>query len=197
MTVVAVSEVSICSEALNYLGDDAILDITENTPRARLCNRMFWPTRDEVLQEMKPSFARRRVKLTLSSASPNHEYANAHLLPADYLAMFSTDIPKRIHQGSKKPWTVEDGKLLSDESTVNIVYVYRNVNPQSWSQLFNEALKWKMAWKLAHPITGLTSKANEARENYDDALEKASSLDGAEDPSEVFDYDGLVTVRLG
>lgn len=185
-----VTEVSICSNALAKLGEDAITALTDNTVRARLCNRLYEPTRDAVLRDHIWNFALKRQELAQDSDEPAWGYSYSYTLPSDCLRVIKTDLDE-----DKLEWKVEGRAILTDESSCSILFVKRETDPQQFDVLFTDCLQARLAFELCHGITGKQSLASEKWQEYNDKLRRAKGVDGQEGTTEIIESSELSDAR--
>src|SRR5690606_7797987 len=108
--------VSICNMALGELGINAITSLDQATADARLCNRFYEQTRDEVLRAHPWNFAIKRVNLSAISTAPVFGWLYQYQLPSDYLRLIQLNGWEEDEQADR--WEIEADKLLTDETTV-------------------------------------------------------------------------------
>ena len=78
------SVVDICNSALNMLGGNTIISLTETSKNARLCNQRYELVRDAVFREHPWNCLQKRVELAQDTVAPSFEFSSAYTLPADY-----------------------------------------------------------------------------------------------------------------
>ncbi len=183
--------VSICSNALVKLGDDPITSLTDNTVRARHCNRLYTPTRQAVLRDAVWTDSRKRARLAQLSTAPEWEYAYAYSLPADYIRMVKTSL-----DDDKTPYQVEGRTLLTDASEVLVLYIFDNDDVASYDAGHVDALTARMAYELAEPITGKKSSGDRAAAEYEVKKRDAKAVDAQEDSQETYTDSTLTDVRF-
>ena len=189
-----VSEVSICSNALTYIGQDEIMSLTDDTSkRAKTCNRLYARTRNSLLQEHPWNFAIARASLGLIATPITSEFTNNFQLPLDFLQMLAIS-PKPT---SEIDYRIEGKVILSDEATLSIKYVKEVTDPTIFSSTFVTALEYRLAMLMAIPLTGDSSRAAEMQSLYNDALGISKNLDSKEDPVETYQCDDILQARGG
>ena len=150
----SISEVSICNTALAKVGAKTITLLTDNSKEARLCNDLYPKARDFMLSYYHPSFARKRVQLTVDGTAPAWGFTFRYALPADYLALLFTE-DEDIY-----PRQIENGYILiNKDDDLNIIYIYRVTATTLFTAEFDEALAFYLASQLAEPLTQNTKKA--------------------------------------
>lgn len=148
------SPVYICSAALNKLGADAIVSLSDNSRRAVICNRMWPVVRDAVLASRNWGVTFARQALTKDNDAPVFDYLARFRLPSDLFLLLSTDLP----EGARH--TIEGDFLVCDYDTVNVLYIKDTSDSNTYGPLLTEALIAQMAAEIAYAITG--SQAIEA-----------------------------------
>lgn len=188
------SIVEICNGALLLLGDETISDLKESGTRARLCANLYDSSRDAVLR-MHPwnCAVRRQADLAPDSAPPAYGYGSQFTLSNDCLRLLSVEGGRG---DSLKDYRLEGRKILCDESTINIRYVYRNENISEYDALLVDALQAYLAFKFAWPVTKSASVKKEMGELFTNIYRLAKSVDSLEEPFEAFgDSSPLIDVR--
>lgn len=160
----ATSDTEICNLALAHLGDsNGIGSLTEASAAARACNLFYEQTRDEVLQEMQPTWARRTAALGLVTdftSDDYYEYAYAYRYPADALGVVGVQngVSRFARTTTRVPWKIQsddDGRLLyMDQADAIVEYVVRITDPSRYPPDFTQALALKLSAYLAPSLTG-------------------------------------------
>ena len=150
--------VEIANTALAYLGVAPITSLSDNSTQAQLADRFYDVTRDEVLAARPWTFALKRA--TLAATATGGEWAYSHALPSDFLRAVqinNDEIETIAHK-----FALEGNAILSNNSTVTLVYVARITTIALYSPLFVEALSLKLAAKFAGPLTAGQQNNNAA-----------------------------------
>lgn len=184
------TSVSICSNALVKLGDDPITSLSDNTNRARHCNRLFEPARQAVLRDAPWNDSTTRARLAQSSDAPEWEFDYKYALPSNYMRMLKTSLDE-----DDLEYKIEGRYLLTDETEVYITYVYDNADVASYDPLHVEALTAKMAYELANAITAKVSLSDRMEKEYVGKISIAKAVDGQEGSQDTNDYSPLTDVR--
>ena len=187
----AISDVSICNTALITLGEDPIASFDDDVKAARLCNSIYEDTRDAVLRDAKWNFALERVELALLTTTPEFEFSNQFQLPADCIRVVYTD-------DDLAPYRIEGNKLLTDSSSVKILYVKQVTDPVQFDTTFRAALSARLAMEMAIPLTDSESRFQTAAKLYEEKISIARGMDAQENGSiEVFEADEWINARGG
>lgn len=158
------TETHICNMALGLLGESRILALTDTDATARACALWYESTRDAVLRSHKWNFARKHAVLSRLDARPLFTWQYAFALPADFLRVYEVNDSE---EGLDDPWVIEGDKLLSDCDVINLVYVYRMMDASKFDPLFQEALSYKLAEKLATTLRGSSSQVVDFTTQYE------------------------------
>ena len=184
-----VSDVSICSNALGYLGAQPITSLTDDpSERAKICNRVYATTRNALLQEHPWNFATFRLSLNPLVETPEWGYSTQFQLPVGLLQILDTS-PADLD------YRIEGDRLLCDESSVKIKYVKEITDPLVYSPHFVTALEFKLASVLAIPITGDVAKAQAMAGFLSETLGKSKNLDTTADAIQQYDANEMDQAR--
>lgn len=175
----ASSEVDICNLALTQLREQPITSLTDDASEAaQLCDRLYADARDWVLRAHPWNFAVRRRSLAQVSPGPDFGYVNAFALPADpfCLRVMTVNDP-----GTYTRYKIEGRQLLTDDGSVNLVYVARVIDVNTYDAGFVQALAAYLAAQLAYPLTANRNLAGERLDIFNDHMRRAKAIDGIED----------------
>jgi len=178
------SEVEICNMALGGVGvAHEISSLTEASTEAEQCNRFYAATRNELLRDLSPQFARRYVALALLEEDPNDDWAYSYRYPSDCLRALRLVDGHRI-QTTRIPWELASdttGRLIyTDQDDAVLRYIARIEDPEQFDPSFVEALAWKLAFKLSIPL----SRSKAERDYAFDMYKVSRSIANANDANE-------------
>lgn len=168
-----VTQIKVCNLALIRVGADRISSITEDKKSAILLNAIYDQCRDEVQRARRWNFNTKRAVLAPTSTTPAFGYTYEYDLPADWLRTLEPD-------DLDIDYVQEDSKIRTDESSLNLSYLYRNEDENSWDSQFASALAWKLAAEIAYALTQSLALAQACQAAYEKYLEEASSTDSTE-----------------
>lgn len=184
----SVSKVSICNSALIKVGAERISSITQDTKSARILNALWDQVRDSVLRAHKWNFATKRVTLSPTSDSPDFGYDYVYDQPNDCLRVLNT-FPDSID------FVVEGRKILTDEETLDVLYICRHESEADWDSCFAEAMAWRLASEIAYNLTESNTLAVNCDKKYREVLAEARSMDGTEGTTEAIVSDDWTMAR--
>ena len=167
------STVDICNGALNQLGATTILSLTEDSKNARLCNSRFTQVRDAVFRSHPWNCLQKRVELAADTDAPAWGFSYAYTLPADCLRLL------RILDYDSN-YKVEGRKILSNTSTMKILYIGRVTDPNEYDELLRETLSAALGADIAFAVTSNNTTATNMYNLFQDKLRDARFVDSTE-----------------
>ena len=167
------SVVDICNGALNQLGATTILSLTEDSKNARLCNSRFTQVRDALFRTHPWNCLQKRTELAKDTATPAWGFSSAFTLPADCLRLLYIIDYDSNHK-------VEGRKILSNNSTMKILYVSRITDPNEYDELLRETLSAALGADIAYGVTSSNPVSEKMYTLYQDKLRDARFVDSTE-----------------
>ena len=167
------SVVDICNGSLNQLGATTILSLTEDSKNARLCNSRYTQVRDAVFRSHPWNCLQKRVELAADTTAPAWGFTSAYTLPADCLRLL-----KILDYDSN--YKVEGRKILSNASSMKILYIGRITDPNEYDELLRETLSASLAADIAFAITSNNTTATNMYNLFQDKLKDARFVDSTE-----------------
>ena len=167
------STVDICNGALNQLGATTILSLTEDSKNARLCNSRYTQVRDGLFRTHPWNCLQKRVELATDTTAPAWGFSYAYTLPADCLRLL-----KILDYDSN--YKVEGRKILSNTSSMKILYVSRVTDPNEYDELLRETLSASLAADIAFAVTSNNTTATNMYNLFQDKLKDARFVDSTE-----------------
>jgi len=175
-----ISEVSICNQALGWLGSNLITSFDDNTVESNLCEANYPLIRDTVLSESSWSFALKRESLP-ALVDTEIGYGNAFQLPTDCITLIRAYTNDKMRSQDTLNHVVEGGKILTDNGACFIKYVFRQSDTQSFIPAFVQALAYRIASDLAIPLTKSSGLQKQYLGLYQLRLSDATAIDGQQD----------------
>jgi hypothetical protein len=167
------SVVDICNGALNQLGASTILTLTEDSKNARLCNARYTQVRDSVFRSHPWNCLQKRVQLAADSTAPAWGFTQQYTLPADCLRVLTI-------LDYDADYKIEGRKILTDNSTMKILYISRVEDPNQYDELLRETLSAALAADIAYAITSSNPTASNMYNLFQDKLKEARFVDATE-----------------
>ena len=167
------STVEICNGALNQLGATTILSLTEDSKNARLCNSRYTQVRDALFRSHPWNCLQKRVQIAADTTAPAWGFTYAYTLPADCLRLL-----KILDYDSN--YKVEGRKILSNTSSMKILYVGRVTDPNEYDELLRETLSSSLGADIAFGVTSNNQTATNMYNLFKEKLRDARFVDSTE-----------------
>ena len=190
------SVVNMCNSALNLLGASTISSLTEDTKNARLCNQRYEPIRNRVFRSHNWNCLIKRVQLAQDSTGPVVEYTYGYTLPTDCLRVL------KIHNGSTDSiksaldYKIEGRKVVTDETTIYLVYIALITDPNEFDSYLREAISHQLAADICYAITNNSTLANNYMTRADERLREARFIDATENALDTVEANEFTDARL-
>jgi hypothetical protein len=191
-----ISEVSICNQALGYLGANPITSFADQSTTAELCRNNYPYIRDAVLEERMWTFATARATSTVADLDPWGQMY-AHKMPLGWISVFRCyrDVNNIECPIKSTGWKREGQTVLSKEATVYLWGIQRITDTGKFSPLFTQALAARMAAELAIVITESKTLQSDLWTLYQAKLADATTRDGQQGSHERIQADTYITAR--
>jgi hypothetical protein len=167
------SVVDICNGALNQLGASTIISLTEDSKNARLCNARYTQVRDSVFRSHPWNCLQKRVQLAADTDAPAWGFTKQYTLPADCLRILTI-------LDYDADYKIEGRKILTDNSTMKILYIGRIEDPNQYDELLRETLSAALAADIAYAVTSSNPTASNMYNLFQDKLKEARFVDATE-----------------
>jgi hypothetical protein len=194
---VQTSEVSICNQALTWLGAEPITSLSDKSTTAELCKINYPLLRDAVLEERMWTFATVRA---ISEVQDMDDWGvmYSHPIPKNWLSVFRVfrDITPRQNVTSEG-WKLEGDRVLAQESKIYLWGIQSVVDTNQFSQMFVQCLAARLAADLCVPITENTEQLETMWKLYGAKLQEAAARDGTQGDNDVITQYKLTSVRGG
>jgi hypothetical protein len=192
------SPVEVCNLSLDLLRYPELVTSID-TPEGdveSLAARWYDALRRSLLRMFPWNFARKRATIARDATAPAFEYADAYVLPNDYVNyVYVGDAPV---SDPITDFVVEGDRLLIDNdgaASLQLCYIYDCEDVTLFDPIFLMFLVGETAVMFANSLTGL-NKAIPAMEKFRDRWEaKARSKNGQENPPKVRYKSPLLTAR--
>ena len=167
------SVVDICNGALNQLGASTILTLTEDSKNARLCNARYTQVRDSVFRSHPWNCLQKRVQLAADTDTPAWGFTKQYTLPSDCLRVLTI-------LDYDADYKIEGRKILTDNSTMKILYISRDEDPNQYDELLRETLSASLAADIAYAVTSSNPTATNMFNLFQSKLKEARFVDSTE-----------------
>ena len=176
------SDVSIVNAALHKLGALRITALTDTSKEGLLANDTYADIRDTLLRSHPWNFAIVRVALAADATAPVWEFDVAYPLPEGANPCLRVLEVEGEDEHSGK-WMVEGRAIITSlTAPLNIRYIKRVTDMNSWDALATEALSSRLAMEWATTLTHDPQVQSDMTQLYNALkLPEARSIDGQED----------------
>lgn len=166
--------IAICNRALDFVKGERITAFDGSSEAARLCERNWDQSRRNVFEEHIWNVCIKRVQLAPLSTAPVFEYTYQYQKPSDCIRIL------KFFGNEADPWQTEGNTILTDFNPANLVYVADIQDPLMYSPLLRDVLALKLASDICFAMTGSAAYARELKEQYQQALSEARSIDASQ-----------------
>jgi|TARA_R110002167_G_scaffold174820_2_gene373764 hypothetical protein len=154
----------IANLALGNLGEARIQNLNDNNSRARACNQRLDDVITAVLRMHTWNSALERATLA-NVGSP--------IFGWNYIFQLPSDCIKVVEVNPVSKFQVEKKNILSNESTLNLLYVANPLDISNLDSLLIEAIAMKLALEIAETLTSKVNLKQEMMQKYVIALQEA------------------------
>jgi len=167
------SDVDIINSGLNLIGATNITSRTEDSKAARVTNQRYDFVRDGVFRAHPWHCLVKRQELAADTTDPVMEFSNAYQLPADCLRVLRDQYLDTIYR-------VEGRRIVTDESTIKIIYIARITDPNEYDALLMECISARLAADCAFALTASRTLAADMFALYEAKLSEARFVNATE-----------------
>ena len=167
------SEVDIINSALNMIGATNITSRTEDSKAARVTNQRYDFVRDAVFRAHPWHCLVKRRELAADTTDPVMEFDTAYQLPADCLRVLRDQYHDTVFR-------VEGRRIVTDESTIKIIYIARITDPNEYDALLMECISARLAADCAFALTASRTLAADMFALYEAKLSEARFINAGE-----------------
>lgn len=173
------SEIAICNQALGWLGANQIISFDDASQEAKLCKANYQYLRDAVLEDYAWSFAVKRDSLAPLAETPV-TYGYAFQVPSDAIRILQVSVDASFDPTEDVVWEIEDNKILTDNASIYVRYVYRVTDPTKFSPNFKQALAARIAADIAIPLSASRALQSDMYSLYTMKIAEAAQKDGTQ-----------------
>ena len=195
--------VDIANLALDWLGEEPITSLEDDSQRALSMKINYIPARDATMEAHDWTFAIMRFIPAINAVAPVYGATYAFDVPSEILRVISVDrndansvqFRPRINQQEQIDWQFERGQVICDEKVIYCRGVQRVTEEGRFSPTFVHALAAKLAFLTAIVISGSEAKQANMKALYDQFILEAKSRDGLQGRSRRLRNRSLQKVR--
>jgi hypothetical protein len=145
-----------------------------------LCNQRYVNIRNRVFRSHNWNCLIKRVQLAADSTGPVVEYTYGYTLPSDCLRVMAINTGSTDSIKSALDYKVEGRKIVTDETTVYLLYVAIDTDPTNYDAYLYEAIAHQLAADICYAVTNNSTLANNYMNRADERLREARFIDATE-----------------
>ena len=191
------STVEVGQSALDKLGADTIVSLTQNSRNARAVNGAYARVRDKLLRQHPWNFAIARAQLAATAPAPAFGKANAFPLPADFIRLLPSDPADNLNS---LDWQIENHNgslaiLTDDGAPLEIRYIRRVTDANKMDALFLELWATDLAFEICKKVTNSNTAKESLREDRKGLIAEARRINAFENVAAQPPTDTWITAR--
>lgn len=200
------NEVQIVNIALSWLGQNQINALGDDQNEAKIMNANYATSRDKLLADHAWTFALRREILAPVAAPVEFGTAVKFLIPSDVLrvhrvfrptggglSFIGNVIQTNVLQNAR--WVREGQFIVAREEIVWALFIFREVNTDTYSPSFVHALAARLAADTAMVFTENRKMFEQMEALFNDKLADALYSDGSQGRTEIVRSSRLTGIR--
>lgn len=182
-------KLAVCNAALMRLGAEPVTSFADGTKGIKACNARYEECKRYLLRRHPWNFAIKRFIVDDPDVdAPLFGYSNSFSLPADFLRV--------VEVVDNEDYVIEGRKLLSNNSSDELRYIWDVDNATLFDSAFTDALVAYLAWDICYYITQSNTLKQVLWEEFKEAFKKAKTPDAQEQPSPELGADYYLEARL-
>ena len=163
-----ISDVVICNFGLNLLGVEEITSLNEASRAANVCKTAYSLSKEALLRSHFWNFSKKRSILTPDPTPPSFGYSYQFSIPPEALVWRFIDCDEQVVQ--------EGRKLLTNVSTLKIVFISNGITEADFDPLFSKALSIRIAADTCHKLTQNVSLGQKLEQDFDKCIAEAKRM---------------------
>jgi hypothetical protein len=175
--------------ALNFLGEQPIMGLDDDSDRARTMKVHYYAARDAMLEDCNWTFAISRFTPAVNTVAPAWGWGYAYTIPSDVVRV--TTVLRSFSTGALPPYggydfpnetqsahVIEGNEILSNDTPIYCLGVRKMEDEGGYSPLFLDALSFSLAFRTALAITASMPKQQAALALFQGIYKRAKTRDG-------------------
>ena len=193
-----ISEVSICNQALSWLGQPGITSLEDDNNSAKLGKANYEPLRNTMLEQRHWTFSTLR-HTSETADEPEFGMGFRHPIPSEYLRV--SRVYNDVNSFDMNRWRTavgwrrEGDHIIARESIIFMWGTEEITDTNRFSMNFVQCLAGRIAADICMGVTENPTLQTEMYKLYLAKLSDAAALDGAQGSSEKIQANTLIDVR--
>lgn len=183
------SQVDICNRALEKLGEDPIVSLSDELKQAQALKRVYSDSLAALLIEHPWHFAKKRAALPASATAPSWGWTYAYPVPTDFLRL--TLIKDGPDFSLEADASGSQAILCNTAAPLYILYTYNVTDAGRLTPHFVEAFSSKLAFDVCEDLAESNTKKDIIAQLFASDLAKAKRINGLQkspDPMPAFSW---------
>ena len=185
----------IVNRALLKLGQETVIDLTEDNERARAANALYNSVRDTLLSTYRWAFATKRAVLEACNLTPAFGFKYQYDLPSDFLRLIS--LPG-APENARDNYAIEQQHILTDyASPLKVIYTSRVTRANLFPPYFIEAFACRLAFEMCDRLKQDITRKQTLMQEYDLAIREAKKSNAIQMANISLPTSEYINVRKG
>lgn len=167
--------VTIANRALLRIGFEAIASLDDGSTAANYCTQLLPQAIDTVMSVYPWRDCLKRAQLAPLAQAPSFGFDYQFVLPQDFARLKS--VAALDDDGQECEWSMEGDKVLSDATSVSILYTSLPGSPDSLSPATRDLFVRQLAYLVSIPLIKNDTISNRLLQEYQQALSLAINQD--------------------
>lgn len=187
------SKIQIINRALSRLAQARITSLDDNTQAAKLADAIYDQVAEDIMARACWPSVLARASLAQDTDTPTWGFDYQYQLPTDPKCL------RVIKVNEGKPgiieYKIEGNKLLTDESTIDILYISFIDDTESYDSDLRQAITWGLVAEMVYPFAGQQDAAAKLADMAEKKIESLVSLASLQGSREIINSDDFVDAR--
>jgi hypothetical protein len=167
--------VTIANRALLRIGYEAIASLDDGSTASNYCTQLLPQAIDTVMSVYPWRDCLNRAQLAPLAQAPSFGFDYQFVLPEDFARLKS--VTALDDDGEECEWSLEGDKVLSDATSVSILYASLPSSPDSLSPATRDLFVRQLAYLVSIPLIKNDTISNRLLQEYQQALSLAINQD--------------------
>lgn len=189
------SEVDIVNKALLKLGQETIVNLSDDNERAKIGSIIFDSVKDTLLCAHRWAFAMKRTSVEAEETAPAFGWNKKYALPEDFLRL------SEIYNADDREtdnYEIEGSFILCNyASPLKIKYLAKVNNVDTFPPYFCEALACKLAFEFCEKLKQDQARKQTLMQEYGLAISEAKKCNAIQQATIKMPRGSLIDVRAG
>lgn len=187
------SKIDICNMALSRLGLQPIQSLSDDTTEARSLNIIYNQVAENVMSMGPWTSCLVRVDLAQVSGTPTYGFNYIYQLPVSPKCLRVLELNE--DQLGQIVYRIEGDKLLTDQTSVQILYIGALTNTESYDAYLRQAITERLIVELSYAKTGVDKNLQIMEQLFASKIEQWLNLNNIQGYSIIVPSSTFIDVR--